>query len=116
MDRLDALDRAATVTGRLDRLLAELMDHELVSATGGAGCFRALRLSNAGEDLPDDDVVRVAEEVRRAGALVTVGPSCVQLAPALVYEEEHVADLSGALRTGLDRAAETILPQKAARS
>ena len=50
----------------------------------------------------------VESEIRTAGALVSMGPSCVQLAPALVYNREDIERLSHALRTGLDRAAEAL--------
>lgn len=111
MERLKALENAAAVTHWLDELLDELGGHALVTEGGGAGCFRALRLALDGAELSAEAVAQVAAEIRRAGALVSMGPSCVQLAPALVYEREHVELLSQALRTGLDRAAEALSPR-----
>jgi hypothetical protein len=108
MERLDALDRATTVSGWLDGLLADLADHPLVDGNDGVGCFRALRLSLDGSEATPAVTQRVADEVRRAGALVSVGPGCVQLAPPLVYEREDVEQLAQALRVGLDRAAEAL--------
>ena len=106
MERLDALDRAARVSRWLGELLRDLAGHPLVCGDGGVGCFRALRLSKDGTEPPEQDIERVADEVRAAGALVTPGPGCLQLAPPLVYEREDVEQLAQALRTGLDRAAE----------
>lgn len=107
MDRLQALRGAAFVTQGLDRLLAGLAGHPLVAGHGGTGCFRALRLRDpAGRELSADAVRHTADAVRQAGALVTAGPSCLQLAPALVYRDAELAELSQALLTGLDRAAE----------
>ncbi|MFC9431556.1 daptide-type RiPP biosynthesis aminotransferase [Streptomyces sp. NPDC056987] len=116
MERLRALDRAAQVTLWIDGLLADLADHPLVAGDRGTGCFRALRLAVDGVDLPPEDVQHVADEVRRAGALVSVGPGCVQLAPALVYEREDVEQLSQALSTGLDRAAEALSGRRSVHS
>lgn len=106
MERLQALDRAATVSRWLDELIRELADHPLVDGDRGVGCFRALRLSHDGVELPPEAVQRATDEVRAAGALVTVGPGCLQLAPPLVYEREDVEKLAQALRIGLDRAVE----------
>jgi adenosylmethionine-8-amino-7-oxononanoate aminotransferase len=106
MDRLRALDRAATVSLRLEQLLRELAGHPLVDGGRGVGCFRALRLSRDGVELPPEAVQLVVDEVRAAGALVVAGPGCLQLAPPLIYTQEDVEQLADSLRTGLDRASE----------
>jgi hypothetical protein len=103
MARLDAVERAATVSRWLDELLNELADHPLVAGHRGLGCFRALRLAHDGVELSPEAIQGVADEVRAAGAVVSVGPDCVQLAPPLVYEREDVARLAQALRTAFDR-------------
>ncbi|MFC7387124.1 daptide-type RiPP biosynthesis aminotransferase [Sphaerisporangium rhizosphaerae] len=108
MERLRALERAAAVTHWLDDLLAELAGHVLVTEGDGVGCFRALRLAVDGEELAAEAVALVAAEIRAAGALVSMGPGCVQLAPALVYERDDVERLSRSLHVGLDRAAEAL--------
>ncbi|MFB0619121.1 daptide-type RiPP biosynthesis aminotransferase [Streptomyces sp. AGS-58] len=108
MERLRALDAAAEVGRRLDALFVRLADHPLVAGSDGAGCFRALRLAQHGTPLGDDAVTAVLEEIREAGALLSPGPSCVQLAPALVYDDEDMAQLEKALVLGLDRAAERL--------
>jgi adenosylmethionine-8-amino-7-oxononanoate aminotransferase len=113
MDRLHAVERARELTGRLDQLLADLVSHSLVTGYGGLGCFRALRLGLDGKELPPDGVDTVVGEVRRAGATVQAGPGCVQLVPALVYTPADVEELAGALRTGLDRAAQTLATRSA---
>ncbi|MFD9595320.1 daptide-type RiPP biosynthesis aminotransferase [Kitasatospora sp. NPDC059973] len=109
MARLDAIGQATRVSAGLDGLLAELAAHPLVADDNGLGCFRALRLHAGGADLPEGAVKRVVEEIREAGALVSAGPSRIQLAPALVYRDEDLELLATALRTGLDRAAEWLL-------
>ncbi|MCG6495367.1 daptide-type RiPP biosynthesis aminotransferase [Kitasatospora sp. A2-31] len=113
MERLQALEQAAAVTAALDGLLAELAAHPLVAGDNGLGCFRALRLGVNGDDLPEQAVRQVVEEVREAGALVSAGPSRLQLAPALVYQAADVELLAAALRSGLDRAAEWLLAGEA---
>ncbi|MED7952556.1 daptide-type RiPP biosynthesis aminotransferase [Kitasatospora sp. NPDC058201] len=115
MARLDAVGRAGRVSAKLDGLLAELTAHPLVADDNGLGCFRALRLSADGADLSESVLGRVVDEIRQAGALVSAGPSRIQLAPALVYRDEDVESLAAALRTGLDRAAEWLLAPAAGR-
>ncbi|MFJ9839110.1 daptide-type RiPP biosynthesis aminotransferase [Kitasatospora sp. NPDC101155] len=108
MERLDALAGARAVSAGLDTLLVGLQGHPLVTGTRGTGCFRALRLGRQGAELSAADVARVVTEVRRAGAVVQPGPSCVQLVPALVYTDQELAELGTALAAGLDRAAEVL--------
>ncbi|MFJ2095241.1 daptide-type RiPP biosynthesis aminotransferase [Streptomyces sp. NPDC087901] len=106
MERLDAVGSSARLGKQLDVLLDELSSHELVVSAGGVGAFRAVRLSAGGGELPPEAVDLVADEVRRAGATVSTGPGCLQLAPALVYRAEDLELLAACLRNGLDRAAE----------
>lgn len=108
MDRLAAIDKAQALTKALDDLLDGLTTHPLVSQGGGLGCFRAVRLQRDGENLPAKDRDVVVEELRRAGVIVSSGNSCVQIAPALVYDNEDLELLQAALRTGLDKAAERL--------
>ncbi|HCU48538.1 MAG TPA: aspartate aminotransferase family protein, partial [Micromonosporaceae bacterium] len=110
MDRLDAIKRAGIVTSKLDAVLAELSDHPLVVGDDGIGLFRAVRLElpNGGGALPFPALITVLNEIREAGAVVQPGPSCAQLVPALVYEQEDIDELAGALRQGLDRALEKL--------
>ncbi|XTZ13743.1 daptide-type RiPP biosynthesis aminotransferase [Micromonospora echinospora] len=109
MERLAALDNAARVSVRLDQLITRTSQHPLVDGGHGVGCFRAIRLSDDGSALSPEIVNQVAGEVRSAGALVSVGPSCLQLAPALLYRDDEVDALGAALLRGLDRAAESLL-------
>lgn len=113
MGRLDAIAGANRVAAGLDRILDGLTDHPLVAGHGGLGCFRSLRLAAGGAELSDADVAVVLAEVRAAGATAQVGPSCLQLVPALVYGEEDLAELGRAVRTGLDRAAEVLAARPA---
>lgn len=116
MTRLRALDAAARVSGWLDGLFGRLAGHPLVAGDHGAGCFRALRLAQDGTPLTGDEVAVVLEEIRAAGALVSAGPGCVQLAPALVYDDEDRARLEKSLTAGLDRAAEKLSAREGAPS
>lgn len=110
MERLEALRSGIDVADRLDAMIAELTGHPLVAEGGGAGCFRALRLELDGVPLSPQAVALVADEVRRAGAVVSTGPGCVQLAPALIYGRGDSEQLELSLLSGLDRAAEVLAP------
>lgn len=98
MDRLDALHNGAAVSARLDGVLADLAEIPLVAGGGGAGCFRAVRLLCDGQPLSDAAIAGLVERVRAAGVVVSAGPSCLQLAPALVYRDEDVEELAHVLR------------------
>lgn len=108
MERLDALSLARTVSLWLDDLLSEMASHPLAAGHWGVGCFRALGLATGGNPLSQEAVQMAAEQVRAAGALVTVGPGCLQLAPPLIYERQDIDELADALRIGLDRTAEKL--------
>ncbi|WP_349879211.1 daptide-type RiPP biosynthesis aminotransferase [Micromonospora sp. HUAS YX12] len=116
MDRLGALERGADTARHLDLLIADIVGHPLVTGDDGRGCFRALRLGRDGEALSDAEVALVGDEIRDAGALVSLGPSCVQLAPALVYRDEDAARLGAAVRAGLDRAADRLAGKRVVRA
>ena len=49
-------------------------------------------------------VVRVAQAVRRNGAMVRPLGSCIAVSPPLTATEEHLEFLGGALLAGLDEA------------
>ncbi|GIH07605.1 aspartate aminotransferase family protein [Rhizocola hellebori] len=110
MERLEALKRAGVVISQLDGLLAGLADHPLVAGDDGLGLFRAVRLGlpDGGGPLPFPALITVLNEIREAGAVVQPGPSCAQLVPALVYEQEDIDQLAMSLRQGLDRALEKL--------
>lgn len=110
MDRMDAIKRAGVVTAQLDSLLAELSNHPLVLGDDGLGLFRALRLGlpDGGGALPFPVTIGVLNDIRESGAVVQPGPSCVQLVPALVYEQADMDELAHAVRQGLDRALEKL--------
>ncbi|MEW1660646.1 daptide-type RiPP biosynthesis aminotransferase [Streptomyces sp. NPDC093707] len=108
MERLGALERARTVSAGLDMLLSRLQGHPLVVGTRGVGCFRALELAQEGAALSPDAVTTAVAAIREAGVVVQPGPSCIQLVPALVYEDADLQELEAALATGLDRLAEAL--------
>jgi adenosylmethionine-8-amino-7-oxononanoate aminotransferase len=109
MRRLDVFARGRAVGDELTRVIDGLADHPLVAGDGGVGCFRAVRLRFQGRDLADAGVGRVMDECRAAGLVVSPGPSCIQLSPALIYDKNDVDDLATGLRTGLDQAYERLL-------
>jgi adenosylmethionine-8-amino-7-oxononanoate aminotransferase len=108
MERLDALRNGAAVAAHLDGILADLRQIPIVTSGGGAGCFRAVRLLHKGQPLPDAMVAGVVERVRQAGVVVSAGPSCLQLAPALVYSDEDAEELGTALRKVLSQVTDDL--------
>jgi adenosylmethionine-8-amino-7-oxononanoate aminotransferase len=110
MRRLDALERGRAVAALLERHVSELVDeHPLVTGADGIGCFRALRVAHRdGDPFSMLDVRRAVRKIRRAGAVVHPGPNCLQLIPALVYEDDDVALLVERVRVGLD----SLLPER----
>jgi adenosylmethionine-8-amino-7-oxononanoate aminotransferase len=115
MERLAVLDRVTGTIRQLDQLLAGLADHPLVTGTGGVGCFRALRLGTPAGPLPENAVNGVVTMIREAGGLVSAGPGCIQLAPALTISRESLDRLGQSVRAGLDRSAERLVDLKGAR-
>ena len=102
MERLHAVAASAHLGRRLDVLLAQLEDDlDIVTATTGAGCLRAVRLGTVDEPLPQEEIPAVLAAVRKAGALVHQGPSCIQLLPALIYSDEDLDTLLGRVHDGL---------------
>ncbi|MBE2997230.1 aspartate aminotransferase family protein [Nocardiopsis sp. HNM0947] len=102
VQRLDALQNGKRVSAGLDSVLGSITNHPLVRSSGGTGCFRSIRLHTSDEVTP----TAVVDSIRRAGALVSPGPGCVQLAPALVYGPDDLEELERALWDGLNRTAE----------
>lgn len=103
--RMDAAALAGRLAARLDGALARIGDHPDVTGVRGAGCFRGIVLSRDGEPLSGEEVAGVVTAVRRAGALVQPGPSCIQLIPAYVYERAELDELETAVLHGIDEAA-----------
>jgi adenosylmethionine-8-amino-7-oxononanoate aminotransferase len=108
MTELDAVRCGQRVAAGLTDVIAGLSDHPLVAGNRGVGCFRAIELTYRGEPIPGGDVTAVVEAIRHEGALIQPGPSCIQLVPALVYDEEALRRLAAAVRRGLDTAAERL--------
>ncbi|MCX5398988.1 daptide-type RiPP biosynthesis aminotransferase [Streptomyces sp. NBC_00102] len=106
MRRLDAVASARRLSARLDTALDALVaGHPRVSATTGAGCFRSIRLSAAGDDgapLPQGEVPALVAAIRRAGALVHPSVSGVQILPALTYTDGDLDELLLRIRAGID--------------
>jgi adenosylmethionine-8-amino-7-oxononanoate aminotransferase len=110
MAELDAIRRGQRVARRLTEIITGLSDHPLVSGEDGTGCFRAIRLAHGGKPLDAPAVTAVVEAVRARDVLIQAGPGCIQLVPALVYDEAALLRLAGAVRAGLDAIAE-VLPE-----
>jgi adenosylmethionine-8-amino-7-oxononanoate aminotransferase len=92
---LGALEHGRTVAAALDAWLAELRaDVAFVADVRGAGCFRAVELQDAdGSALSGERVERIVAACRANGAIVHPGPSCIQLVPALTYEQRDLERL-----------------------
>lgn len=102
MERLDAVAASARLGRRLDSLFTQLEDElDIVTATTGAGCLRAVRLGDADGPLPQEEVPAAVAAVRDAGALVHPGPSCIQLLPALIYSDDDLDALLRCVTEGL---------------
>jgi len=102
MARLDAVAASARLGRRLDSLLARLEDEiDIVTATTGAGCLRAVRLGDDDRPLPQEEVPAVVAAIRDAGALVHPGPSCIQLLPALIYADDDLNALMRCVTEGI---------------
>jgi len=103
LSRLDAVAASARLSNRLDRALDDLTDQlPIVRGSSGRGCLRAILLGDLdGRPLDPAQVPEVVAAIRRAGALVHPGPSCVQLLPALIYSDDDFDELLGRVRAGL---------------
>jgi adenosylmethionine-8-amino-7-oxononanoate aminotransferase len=105
MERLSALALGERLSRALDGALRALVGRTpLVVGTRGAGCMRSLTLSwPDGSELSAADVDAAVEAVRRAGALVHPGPSCLLLLPALIYTTENIDQLLACISEGVSR-------------
>lgn len=101
---LDADAACARVARWLDRELCSLVsasDGRL--AATGAGCFRGITvLDSEGTPLAPSGVAALVAAIARRGAVVQPGPGGIQLVPALVYEEDDVEELVGAVAAGIE--------------
>jgi len=101
-ERMDALSLACELGNALGTTIARISAHPLAVGTQGSGCFRSIQLAHEGRPLDGAQVSSVVASVRRAGAIVQPGPSCVQLIPAFVYGAEDLRELETAVLHGLD--------------
>lgn len=58
-------------------------------------------LAREGRPLDGREVTEVVSAVRRAGAIVQPGPSCIQLVPAFVFGAGDLQELASAVVDGL---------------
>jgi adenosylmethionine-8-amino-7-oxononanoate aminotransferase len=103
-ERLDAVQRAQRLAEELTVSIERMSVHPYVAGDRGAGCFRALVLERGGNPIGSEDVAHVVGAIRRAGAVVQPGPSCIQLIPAFVYGSDELGELQAAVLQGLDDA------------
>ncbi|WP_424921716.1 daptide-type RiPP biosynthesis aminotransferase [Streptomyces sp. wa1] len=104
MRRLDGASLSTALSGRLDAELDALVDEvDQVSSTSGRGCLRAIMLRHHGAPISDAEVTALVAAIRKEGALVHPGPSCVQILPALVYSPEDTSSLFNSIRAGIKR-------------
>ncbi|WP_255687453.1 daptide-type RiPP biosynthesis aminotransferase [Pseudonocardia sp. TRM90224] len=90
------LPAAQGLATRLDARLQDLLDHPKVVDVSGVGCFRSAELSVAYEEVPG-----VVEAIRAAGAVVHPWPRGFSLIPPLIYTDDDLDVLFGAIRTAL---------------
>lgn len=102
--RMDAVGMARNLSDDLDRTIARISAHPGVTGTRGAGCFRAVVLARDGRPLDGPDIAEVVGSIRRAGAIVQPGPSCIQLVPAFIYTAADLDELETAVLRGLDNS------------
>jgi adenosylmethionine-8-amino-7-oxononanoate aminotransferase len=103
MDRQGTLERGTEISRALDVELEATLKHTpLVAGASGAGCLRAIHLRGAqGEVMNSREISDVVDAIHDVGALVLPGPSCIQLAPALVYSRVEVSELLLCVHRGL---------------
>ncbi|ANY09812.1 daptide-type RiPP biosynthesis aminotransferase [Pseudonocardia sp. HH130630-07] len=88
---------------RLGSELAALAaEQPAITSVTGRGCMWALHLSVPGgsEPMAQAEVSDLVRAVRDAGAIVHPGPHCLQLIPALVYEDAEIDELLSTLQKG----------------
>ncbi|MGH3690371.1 MAG: daptide-type RiPP biosynthesis aminotransferase [Microbacterium sp.] len=100
-DRIDALRLVQELTPALDETLSRIAEHPSVTTVRGAGCFRSLVLARGGRSLEGGAIAGVVAAVRRAGAIVQPGPSCIQVIPAYLYGRAELDELETAILHGL---------------
>lgn len=93
----DVLGQAAGVAYQLDERLREITAAVPGSGLTGTGCFRSLTLPGMSRTAVADLVARCLH----GGAVVHPGPSCIQLAPALVYSREGLNQLLDRISTAV---------------
>jgi adenosylmethionine-8-amino-7-oxononanoate aminotransferase len=95
----------ARVAARLDaRLRALQAEAGPLLELDGRGCFRGLTVRDAdGTEIGPAATMALVRSAREAGAIAHPGPGGLQLIPALVYTDDEVDELVGAVSSALDR-------------
>lgn len=104
-DRMGALRLAQELGAALDHMIMRLAEQPWVGSVHGRGCFRSLSLTTAGRPMDALEVTAVVAAIRRAGAIVQPGPSCIQLIPAYIYENAQLEELETAILQGVHDSA-----------
>lgn len=98
---------AAEAEAHLAGRLRTLVDHPLVAAIAGRGCFRSLTLTNgAGHVVDPDERSQVMEHIRLAGSWVYPGPTGVQIIPPVVSTPSEIDALIDGIEAGLNHFAD----------
>ncbi|MFF3377811.1 daptide-type RiPP biosynthesis aminotransferase [Streptomyces sp. NPDC002680] len=107
MRRLDTLAASEKLGQRFGVELAALAaEYPMITSVTGRGCMWALHLiAPDGAPMAQSEVSVVIQAIRDAGAIVTAGPNCFQLVPALVYTDAEVDELLAIMRRGLENYA-----------
>lgn len=103
-ERLDALRRGRRVATFLENTITDLSPGlPLRSELRGVGLFRTLVLrDDSNRTIPQTSVPALVAAIREAGAIVHPGLGGIQLVPALIYEEDDVLELAGAIVRGVE--------------
>jgi len=92
-----------SVSTRLDRVQARILESPRVLGVRGRGAFRAFRIAGGPreEEISREEVLRLVEKVRRRGVIVHPGPSGVQVIPAAVSDAADLDRVADALLDAL---------------
>ncbi|PPG67577.1 aspartate aminotransferase family protein [Rathayibacter rathayi] len=102
-ESLDVDARFRELTGVLDGTVARLLTHDRVTATHGAGAFRAVTVDIAGSDGNSGvGTMELVERIRKRGVIVHPGPSAIQLTPAAVSTAADLDFAASAIEEALN--------------
>jgi putrescine---pyruvate transaminase len=102
-EREDVIPRGRLLEGPLRDTLKPLESHAAVrEVRAGTGLLAAVALSDDALAADAGAVAKVAAGAREAGVIVRPLLGALAVSPPLVVEQEHLDEIAGALRAGLD--------------